>query len=414
MYGAWAGFWAGFGWLMLPGVFLSSSIISTDAILLPLWAVALFAMWRMVTTRSWPWAIVLGLAIGFGLLAKYAMLYFFVCTALASWWMPSVRQALAQGRGLLATVIALALLAPNIWWNVQNGFATARHTADNARFNINDMFNLDEVVEFLGGQFAVVGPLVFFALIWLVLRAVRRSTGMQDEDKFLLAYILPPFVFITLIAFISRANANWAAVAYPAIVVWVTGALFASRNGRRWLAAAALINAAIGVGFMFASTNPEFANRFKGVRTAQAWEGTARQIAVRAAPQPGEAPFTAVMVDDRTTYFELAYYWRHARRAGTPLPPLRMWRLYADAHNSAEATDPMREAEGGRVLVVHMRPEYLPYVAGDFTVFRTVEHLTVPLGGGHNRELEISVGEGFAPAQRDEAFMRRLREQQED
>ena len=52
-------------------------------------------------------------------------------------------------------------------------------------------------------------------------------------------------------------------------------------------------------------------------------------------------------------------------------------------------------------------------VAGDFTVFRTVEHLTVPLGGDVNRELEISVGEGFAPAPRDEAFAQRLRDQRE-
>src|SRR5262245_22640845 len=69
LYGAWAGFWAGFGWLVLPGVFFSSSIISTDALLLPLWAIALFAMWRLVATRSWMWAIVLGLAVGAGALA---------------------------------------------------------------------------------------------------------------------------------------------------------------------------------------------------------------------------------------------------------------------------------------------------------------------------------------------------------
>ena len=414
MYGAWPGFWAGLGWLLLPGVFLSTSIISTDAVLLPLWAVALFAMWRMTTTRAWTWAVVLGAAVGFGLLAKYAMAYFFVCTALAAWWMPPVRQALAQGRGLLATAIALALLAPNVWWNIQNGFATARHTADNARFNAADMFNLDEVTEFLTGQFAVVGPLVFLVLIWLVWRAARRWPGMQDQDKYLFAYILPPFAFITLIAFISRANANWAAVAYPAIVVWITGALFSTRGGRRVLGAATAINLALGVAAMAIALDPDISNRFKGVRTARLWEETARQIAVRAVAQPGEPPFTAVMVDDRTAYFEFSYYWRHARRAGTPLPPLRMWRLYADARNSAEATDPMREAEGGRVLVVHMRSDYLPYVAGDFTVFRTVEHLTVPLGGGYSRELEISVGEGFAPAPRDAAFMRRLREQQGD
>ncbi len=411
MYGAWPGFWAGVGWLLLPGVFFSSNIISTDAVLLPLWAIALFAMWRLTTTRYWLWAIVIGLAVGFGMLAKYAMLYFFVCTAVAAWWMPPVRAALAKGRGWVAALIALAIVAPNIVWNVQNGFATARHTASNARLD-SDLFNLDELFEFLGGQVLVFGPLVFAVLFWLMWRAWRRSTGLQDQDKFLLAYILPPLAFVSLIAFVSRANANWAAVAFPAIVVWVTGALFATRGGRRVLAAAIAINVALGAAMLAAPFDPVFSNQFKNVRNARAWEETAQQIAVRAIAQPGEPPFTAVMVDDRATFFELSYYWRHARRAGTPLPPLRMWRLHEDAHNSAEATDPMRPEEGARVLVVHLRPGFLPFVAEDFTVFRTVEHLTVPLGGEYDRAIEISVGEGFSPAPRDEDFIRRL--EQED
>jgi hypothetical protein len=86
-----------------------------------------------------------------------------------------------------------------------------------------------------------------------------------------------------------------------------------------------------------------------------------------------------------------------------------MWLLRGEAHNSAEATDPMRAAEGARVLVVHLREDYLPFVAGDFTVFRTTEHVSVPLGGAYARELELSVGEGFAPVPRDEAFEHRLR-----
>jgi hypothetical protein len=335
------------------------------------------------------------------------MLYFFVCTAVAAWWMPPVREALAKGRGVVATLIALAVLAPNIAWNVQNGFATARHTVSNARLD-SHLFNLDELFEFLGGQFLVFGPLVFLVLLWLLWRAWGRSAVLQDQDKFLIAYILPPLAFVSLIAFVSRANANWAAVTFPAIVVWVTGALFTSRGGRRFLLGAVAVNAAIGAAMLATALDPVGSNRFKGVRTARAWDETARQIAVRAIAQPGEAPFTAVMVDERATFFELSYYWRHARRAGTPLPPLRMWRLYDEAHNSAEATDPMRPEEGARVLVVHLRPDFLPFVAGDFTVFRTVEHLTVPLGGQYNREIEISVGEGFAPAPRDDAFRRRL------
>lgn len=409
-YGAWPGFWSGAGWLLLPGVFFSSSLISTDALLLPLWAIALYAMWRLINTRAWIWTIVLGLAVGIGLLAKYAMLYFFVCTAVAAWWMPPVREALSKGRGVVAALIALAIFAPNVAWNVQNGFATVQHTASNARLD-SHLFNLDELFEFLGGQFLVFGPLIFVALLWLIWRAWRRSSGLQDQDKFLLAYILPPLLFVSVIAFVSRANANWAAVAFPAIVVWITGALFSTRRGRRVLMGAVAVNVAIGAAMLATALDPVASNQFKGVRTARGWDETARQIAVRAMAQPGEPPFTAVMVDDRTTFFELSYYWRHARRAGTPLPPLRMWLLYDEPHNSAEATDPMRPEEGGRVLVVHLRPGFLPFVAGDFTVFRTVEHLTVPLGGPYNREIEISIGEGFAPAQRDEAFLRRLAEE---
>jgi 4-amino-4-deoxy-L-arabinose transferase-like glycosyltransferase len=412
MYGAWPGFWAGFGWLMLPGVWFSSSIISTDALLLPLWSIALLAMWRLVNTRSWTWAVVLGLAIGLGIQAKYAMFYFFVCTALAAWWLEPVRAALAKGRALLASLIALIVIAPNVIWNAQNGFVTATHTAENARLDVSDMFNLDELFEFVFGQAGVLGPVIFVVLIWALWRAWRRSGGLSTEEKFLIAYILPPFVFISAIAFISRANANWAAVAYPALVLLVTGTLFSSRAGRRTLFAATAVNIAIGVALVaIVALNPGLANQSKGVRTARDWESTAREIALRATPQAGELPFSAVLVDDRATYYELSYYWREMRRANAPLPPVRMWLLHGQARNSAESSNPMRPEEGARVLVVHLTPQYLPLVATDFTTFRTVEHLTVPLGGGVNRELEISIGEGFAPLPRDAAFDARRRVQ---
>jgi 4-amino-4-deoxy-L-arabinose transferase-like glycosyltransferase len=410
MYGSWPGFWAGLGWLMLPGVFFSSSLISTDAILLPLWALALHAMWKLVNTRAWLWALLVGVFLGLGVMAKYAMLYFVLCTAFAAWRMPVVRQALAGGRGVIAALVGAAIVAPNVIWNVQHGFATARHTAANASFNIDDMFHFNKLVEFLVGQAGVIGPVFFLALVWALWRALRRASGLSTEDKFLLAYILPPFAFVSLIAFVSRANANWVAVAYPAIVVWVTGSLYSSLSGRRWLAGANAVNIIIGgVVASLIMTSPAVANMARGLREAQGWDQTAREIALRAATQPGEAPFTAVLVDDRATYFELNYYWRHARRAGAPLPPLRMWLLRGEAHNAAEASDPMRPEEGARVLVVHRRPDLLSFVAADFTVFRTVEHLTVPLGGERNRELEISVGEGFAPVARDAAFEERLR-----
>jgi hypothetical protein len=86
-----------------------------------------------------------------------------------------------------------------------------------------------------------------------------------------------------------------------------------------------------------------------------------------------------------------------------------MWLLHAKPRNSAEQSDPMRPEDGARVLVVHMTPDYVPLIAADFERFRPAERLTIPLGGDVNRKLEISVGEVFAPAQRDAAFEERLR-----
>jgi 4-amino-4-deoxy-L-arabinose transferase-like glycosyltransferase len=412
MFGGWAGFWAGFGWLVIPGVFFSSNIISTDALLLPAWAIGMFAFWRLTVTRAWGWAIAVGVAIGLGLQAKYAMLYFPACMVLAALWVKPARDALTNWRWVPIALLALAIIAPNIVWNAQNGFVTATHTAENLDVNPTHLFNLDELVEFLIGQALVVGPLIFAGLVALFWRAGRRAAALSDEDKFLLAFILPTLCVVTVIAFVTRANANWAVVSYAGAIVWTAGRFVGSKNGRRFLAAAAALNIAIGAAVVAAPFAPEFSAQFKNVRASLGWEETAREIALRAAGQPGEAPFTAVLVDDRATYFELAYYWRHARRAGAPLPPVRMWLLHGAARNSAEATDPMRAEESGRVLVVHSSRDYLPFVAADFTTFRAVERLNVPLGGSYTRELEISVAEGFQPAPRDAAFRQRLLELQ--
>ena len=441
IYGAWAGFWAGTGWLLLPAVSLSSGIISTDALMLPLWSAALWALWRLTLTRAWFWAIVLGLVVGAGALAKYSMLYFPLCAALAAWWSMPVRAAILSRLGVIAGLVALAVLTPHLIWNARNAFITVAHTAANARLNQDDLINPDEVFEFVSGQAGVIGPLLLLALIWLLWRAARRTASLADEDKFLLAFALPPLAAILAQAFFARANANWAAAAYPAALVWIAGSLLTSARGRRYLAAASLVNLALGAAITVAAVSPAFANRFEfianGMKRARGWEETAREIALRAAPKPGEAPFTAVLVDHRALYFELAYYWREQRAAGqaTPtrlrrseapasprrersfsfaqasaqLPPVRMWLLHGQARNSAEQSDPMRLEEGARVLVVHMTPGYVPLVADDFTAFRRVERLAIPLGGGLNRELEISVGEDFAPAPRDAAFERGLR-----
>src|SRR6202030_3747588 len=75
LYDRRTGFWAALAYLTLPGVSLSSFIISTDAVLLPCWAAALYAFIRAREPGGGRWWLVAGIAAGTGLLAKYAMVY---------------------------------------------------------------------------------------------------------------------------------------------------------------------------------------------------------------------------------------------------------------------------------------------------------------------------------------------------
>jgi hypothetical protein len=335
-------------------------------------------------------------------------------------WTKPAKAALWSRQGVVACLIAAAFLAPNLYWNISNQWATVSHTAANARLTTN-FINPNELIEFLASQLGVIGPLFFVALIWLLLRAAGQARTLSDADRTLLAFVLPPLVIIMAEAFVSRANANWAAASYPAALVWITGNLAQSARGMRFMIAANAINLALGAVVTVAAVDPDFADAAcwpashpvclsNSLKRARGWDETARLIADRAMPRPGQPPFTAILVDHRSTYFELAYYWRKLRAAGAPLPPVRMWLLHANARNSAEQVDPMRPEEGGRVMVVHAYPEYVPLVAGDFTSFRTVDRFSVPLGSAPPRTFEISVGEGFAPARRDASFEQRIDE----
>src|SRR5262249_50368562 len=63
------GFWAALAYLSLPGVSLSAFIISTDAVLLPCWAAALYAFIRAREPGAGRgWWIAVGIAAGLGLL----------------------------------------------------------------------------------------------------------------------------------------------------------------------------------------------------------------------------------------------------------------------------------------------------------------------------------------------------------
>ena len=239
--------WAGAVFVSLPGVTLLGQFISTDDLLFPCFALALLAWFRLVRGPSAGWAIALGAAIGLGMMAKYAMIYF-VGLATVAWVLGHGRQIPARHLGLAALIAAL-IFAPNVWWNLSNGFITVSHTAENAGWE-GIRLNWSGTAEFLGTQFAAFFPIFGVAYI---LAAFRPREGGQGA-RILLLFSAAIFLAVTAQALIRDANGNWAAQAFVAGTALAAPWLYL--RSRRWFGAALALNLAFAVFLPLTAIDP--------------------------------------------------------------------------------------------------------------------------------------------------------------
>jgi membrane-associated PAP2 superfamily phosphatase len=218
LYGRRIAAWSAMVFALGTGVSFSARIISTDVPLLFFWAVALLAFIRLIPAPDWRWALVLGVSLGFGTLAKYSMLYFILCAGCAALLDRNSRMVLARPQTWMAAGIAALLIAPNVAWNMSHDFITLRHTGDNV---VGNGFKIQpvEAITFIVSQFAVAGPLVFGGLLYILLRMARTNIGRAD--RLMLAFAIPPLALITALSIFRGANANWAAPAAVSMTVVV-------------------------------------------------------------------------------------------------------------------------------------------------------------------------------------------------
>ena len=418
LYDARTGFWAACLYFLMPAVWLSSTIVSTDVGLLLFWALALNAWAHLRETPSWKWAALLGIAIGIGLLSKYAMLFFILALVLCALIDQKTRRALLSKYGLLAGALALIILSPNLMWNAAHDFATLEHTAANANIQ-EDIFHPGELVEFISSQFGVFGPLTFALLLLSCYKGLRG--GLSKPAQLLCVFTLLPLLVICAEALLSRANANWAVSAY------VGGTILTAHYGvqawRRWLKAGVVLNTAMGIAFSVLLLSPALTDNIGGANSAKrmrGWPETKALLAQTIAAGHEDRSFTAIATDNRLTFFGLLYY---GIEADTSLP-LRMWLDTNHAVHHAEATAPLT-ATDGPVLVVNYfidcageadakydecigdihesgKLTYAEKFRADFKRLEELPPLELDLGGGKVRTYRLWAGYGYTPTDKAE------------
>jgi 4-amino-4-deoxy-L-arabinose transferase-like glycosyltransferase len=305
LYDERAGFWAALSIALATGVVFSSRIISTDVPLLFFWALALWAYVNMLVEPSKRWALLLGVAIGLGMLAKYAMIYFLPGMALAALFSRRARLLFKRPEVWLALVVAILVIAPNIAWNASNGFATVEHTGD---IVLGDPVHpsIMRALEFLGTQFVVFSPVIFAVMIIATLRL--RSSALVEQDRILIAFFIPALAVVTVFAFWVKANGNWAAASAISGAV-LTGALLSRRDVKGWMGLSVAIGVVVQVALI--STDaiadrlaiPHVANPY---RRTMGW----RQYAAAVGDLAQKSGAKSIVTDSRADFAALQYYLR--------------------------------------------------------------------------------------------------------
>jgi hypothetical protein len=376
------GCWSALAYASLPGVSVSAFIISTDAPLLLFWAAALYAFVRAREDGGWGWWLAVGLAVGLGLLSKYAMAYWILSALGYVLLFPTERRHL--GMLLAAVGISLLLYSPNFWWNLSNGFVSYLHTRDNAALG-GSLFHPDAFLEFLASQFGVFGPLFFAGLVLLI--AAPRALA-ESRTQLLAAFALPTLAMMIFVSFLSRAHANWAAPTYVSATVLVVA--WALRRGWRWLVALSIALHLAAVGLLFTSREVlsalgfELPAQYDVLRRVRGWHDLGAEVGAALAAHPDLSLFA----DDREVLAALVYYI-HPH----PLNAVK-WQVTGRIQDQWDLTHGLSSHLGGDFLLVSEH-ELVDEMRPSFAEIDRLRSIVIPVALGTARTYTLYVARNF-------------------
>jgi 4-amino-4-deoxy-L-arabinose transferase-like glycosyltransferase len=229
------------------------------------------------------WWLASGAALGLGLVSKLLAVLLPFGILLALLWRPDLRRRLAEPGPYLALLLASLIAVPTAVGNVSTPlFFQMRHG-----FGGSAGSPLLRELDFIGGQVAIAGCILFVLLGVAVARSLRRSA---EPLRFVLAVVaLSTLTVFAVSALRHPVEANWPLPAYmPAAVL-----LASAPGGRRWHR---WVRAGVGLGGGLVAlaylqmVTPVLPFREELIRRGHGWDDVARRVSLlrgSAAPAGG-------------------------------------------------------------------------------------------------------------------------------
>ena len=228
----------------LPGTFFSSILMTTDVPMLLMSSVCLYFVWQGIQKQRLASWVLAGLFLGLAMLSKYIAA--FIPLSVIGYALFNDRQIFKQLGLYVMLGVAGVIMLPHLYWLSTNDFTTITHTL-HSNMVVNTYgtkLNFNAFFEYIGGQFAVFGPL----LIGMILTK-RFWRPVQALEKFSHWLIWPLFTLMCLQGLLAKVNLNWGILIVFGVVL-LTAMVKSERFLRQMIVTNTVIGV-IGVGFLF-------------------------------------------------------------------------------------------------------------------------------------------------------------------
>src|SRR5580704_7583109 len=162
----------------------TSAKFNHDVVQLPFWALAGFALHRALRGRQLTDWLLLGLAVGLSLWAKYFVLVLALPMAAFVLIDRDARKSLATPGPYLAVAAALVTVAPHLVWLVQNDFLPFAYAEHRALPSHDLIDHLWRPAEFIGGQMFFLIPSLLIAAPLFFPRVRDGGRPVANADDF--------------------------------------------------------------------------------------------------------------------------------------------------------------------------------------------------------------------------------------
>jgi 4-amino-4-deoxy-L-arabinose transferase-like glycosyltransferase len=424
--------------MTIPAVGLLGMFASTDAPLMLCWTLAAWALWRAQVTDRMPYWVALGVACGVGLMSKYTMAAFALTALWALWRVQGPRSGVARLGPWVAVIVALALVSPNLAWNMAHGFPTLTHTVE-LTAQSNRSGGLIPMLEFTLGQMLMLGPIALLAGVWLYRRAVtmpgtqpttpnsqwasnsqmmtpsqwKNSTqALPSTDKprpqrssayflasvssyqFLWALSLPLQAVAILQSLYASAHVNWAAPSMIGFTLLVASRLsqplipLAAPRPTGWLIAVLASNL-IATGIVVHLRDiagPEMPAKYDALVRMRGWEEAFQDLGAEM-----EDPIVKgvpLLTDSRLLISQASYHWRDKRLQ------MLYWNPKGTRQNHYEMTRSLPNKVGPDVLLLsaNLTPTD---ITQRFAITRHLKSTKIAVGPDRNVEMHLFFLRGF-------------------